>query len=291
MTQARLAVGVVGAGRVGAVWGAALAGAGHAIVGASGISEASRSRIETLLPGVPRLEPEAVVRVSDLVLLTVPDDEIEGLVSGLGSAGAWRASQIAVHASGRHGLGVLAAATGIGVTGLAIHPAMTFTGTSLDLVRMRGAAFAVTALTQHLPIAQALVLEFGGEAIVLPEEARPLYHAALTHGANHLVAVLAQASEALRKAGVEAPGRVLRPLVEASVEGALEGGGLASLTGPIVRGDAGTVSAHLEALRCLPSVLENYRTLATATAEMARAEGRLSPAEYAGVMDVLGGRS
>lgn len=287
MTGNRLSVGVVGAGRVGAVWGAALAASGHSVVGASGISQASEGRIEALLPGVPRLDPEAVVRASDLVLITIPDDEIEELVTGLASVGAWRAGQIAVHASGRHGLGVLAA-TGAGVVGVAIHPAMTFTGTSLDVVRMRGAVFAVTALPQHVPIAQALVVEFGGEAIVVPEDARPLYHAALTHGANHLVAVLLQASEALRRAGVEDPGRVLKPLVEASVEGALVGGGIESLTGPIVRGDTGTVAVHLEALRLLPAVLDMYRRLATVAANQVREAGRLSEAEYAGVMDVLG---
>jgi len=289
MTGSRLAVGVVGAGRVGSVWGAALAGSGHSIVGASGVSEATIDRIQALLPGVPRLDPEAVVRAADLVLLTVPDDEIEGLVSGLASVGAWRVGQIAVHASGRHGLGVLAPATGAGVAGLAIHPAMTFTGTSLDLTRMRGAVFAVTARPQHVPLAQALIVEFGGEAVVLAEEDRPLYHAALTHGANHLVAVLVQASEALRRAGVEDPGRVLRPLVEASVEGALDGGGIDSLTGPIVRGDAGTVAAHVEALRPLPGILDTYRRLAAATAASAKEAGRLSAAQYDGVMAVLGG--
>jgi predicted short-subunit dehydrogenase-like oxidoreductase (DUF2520 family) len=275
VTDGRLAVGVVGAGRVGAAWAAALAGSGHTVVGASGISEESQNRIEALLPGVPRLDPEAVVRSADLVLVTVPDDEIEGLVSGLASRGAWRAGQIAVHASGRHGLKVLAAATGAGVAGLAIHPAMAFTGTSLDLVRMRGAVFAVTALAQHL-------------AIVIAEDDRPLYHAALAHGANHLVAILLQASEALRQAGVEEPGRVLRPLVEASIEGALAGGGIDSLTGPIVRGDAGTLAAHLEALRPFPKVLESYRALAAATADLALEGGRISATQYAGVMDALG---
>jgi predicted short-subunit dehydrogenase-like oxidoreductase (DUF2520 family) len=288
MTGGRLAVGVVGAGRVGAAWGAALAGSGHSVVGASGVSEATVDRIQALLPGVPRLDPEAVVRAADLVLLTVPDDEVEGLVSGLASVGAWRAGQIAVHSSGRHGLGVLSAATGAGVAGLAIHPAMTFTGTSLDLTRMRGAVFAVTARPQHLPIAQALVVEFGGEAVVLSEEDRPLYHAALAHGANHLVAVLVQASEALRRVGLD-PGRVLRPLVEASVEGALDGDGISSLTGPVARGDAGTVAAHVQALRPLPGILDTYRRLAAATADLAKEAGRLSTAQYAGVMDALGG--
>lgn len=289
MKPGRLRVGVVGAGRVGAVWGAALAGAGHTIVGASGVSEASVSRIETLLPGTPALEPEAVVRLADLVLLTVPDDEIAGLASGLASIGVWRPGQIAVHAAGRHGVAVMAPAADAGVACLAIHPAMTFTGSSLDLVRMRDAVFAITAPPQYVPIAQALVVEFGGEGIVVDEEVRPLYHAAITHGANHVVTLVAQAAEALSLAGVENPGRLLGPLVSASIEGAVGESGLASLTGPIVRGDAGTVAAHVAALENSPGILESYRVLGGATARLVHESGRLSDEAYAGVMEALEG--
>lgn len=290
MRPGRLDVGVVGAGRVGAVWGAALAGAGHHLVAASGVSEESSSRIETLLPGVPRVDPETVVRRADLVLLTVPDDEIEGLVSGLASLGAWRQGQIAVHASGRHGVAILAPASEAGVACLAIHPAMTFTGTSLDLIRMREAVFAITAPPALVPIAQALVVELGGEGVVIAEEARPLYHAALTHGANHVVTAVLEATEALALAGIDEPGRLLKPLVLASLEGALDpGGGIESLTGPVVRGDAGTVAAHVAALEALPAVLETYRALAKATARLAHDSGRISDSEYASIMDALAG--
>lgn len=290
MKPGRLDVGIVGAGRVGAVWGAALAGAGHHVVAASGVSETSVSRIETLLPGVPRMEPEEVVRAADLVVLTVPDDALAPLVSGLGAVGAWRRGQIAVHASGRQGLAVMAPAEEVGVACLAIHPALTFTGTSLDLVRMREAVFAITARPTYVPIAQALVVEFGGEAVILAEDARPLYHAALVHGANHVVTTVAQAMLLLADAGIEDPGRLLGPLVRASIEGVLPEvpGDLASLTGPVVRGDVGTLAAHLAALQPHPQVRETYVALARATASLARKAGRLSEAAYAGVMDLLG---
>lgn len=286
----RLDVGVVGAGRVGAVWAAALASVGHRVVGASGESEASRSRIETLIPGVPRLDPEAIVRASDLVLLTVPDDALAGLVDDLAARGAWRRGQIAVHAAGRHGVGVLAAADAAGVACLAIHPAMTFTGTSLDLVRMRDALFAVTSLPALVPLATALVRELGGESVVVTEEHRPLYHAALTHGANHVVTAISQALEALTLAGVSEPGRLLGPLVRASVEGAVaaEFGGIASLTGPVVRGDAETVAAHMGAFAALPETLRTYRELAGATAALAREAGRIDARQYASLMESLG---
>lgn len=286
----RLSVGIVGAGRVGAVLGAAMARVGHHVVGASGVSEASQTRIEALLPGVPRLEVEELVAAADLVFLTVPDDALAGLAAGLASVGAWRQGQIVVHTSGKNGLDALEAAAAQGVIPMAIHPAMTFTGTSLDLDRMVGATFAVTAPGPFLPIAQAMVVEMGGDPIVLDDASRPLYHAALVHGANHVVTLVTQASALLAAAGIEEPGRVLSPLVHASVEGALADapGAVTTLTGPVVRGDAGTVAAHVAALATRHEALVAYRAMARATADLALAGGRIGPPEYAAVIAALG---
>ena len=157
----RLGVGVVGAGRVGAVIGSALRAAGHPVVAVSAVSEESRARAETMLPGVPILEITEVVRRSELVLLAVPDDALASLVQGLARVGAWQAGQIVVHTSGRHGVRVLDPARPAGVIPLALHPAMTFTGTSLDLSRLVGCPFAVTGPGPVLPIGQALVVEIG----------------------------------------------------------------------------------------------------------------------------------
>lgn len=290
MKPGRLRVGVVGAGRVGAVLGSALRDAGHEMVGASGVSEQSTSRIDTLLPGTPHVDPESVVRGADLVLLTVPDDALEELVQGLATVGAWRAGQIAVHTSGRFGTGVLDAAAEQGVLPLAIHPAMTFTGTSLDRTRMVEAMFAVTAAAPVLPIAQALVVEMGGEPLEIANADRPTYHAALVHGANHVVTAVAQASAMLARIGVEEPGRMLAPLVHASLEGALREapGAVSTLTGPVVRGDAGTVAAHIQALEGHPEALAAYRAMARATADLALSGGRIGPAQYAGIIATLG---
>lgn len=286
----RLSVGVVGAGRVGAVIGAALRSAGHEVVAASGTSEESVSRIETLLPGVPRLDPQQVVEAAELVLLTVPDDAIGELTAGLASLGAFQGGQLVVHCAGRHGLGVLEPAAQRGAIPLAIHPAMTFTGTSIDLGRLREAVFAVTAPNAFLPVAQALVVEMGGEPLVIADEDRPAYHAALVHGANHVVTLVTQAAALLSRIGVEEPGRVLGPLVHASVDGALRDapGAVTTLTGPVVRGDSATVAAHLAALAGNEEALAAYRAMARATADLALAGGRIGPGDYADLIAALG---
>src|SRR3712207_1238762 len=152
MTMTR--VGVVGAGRVGAVFSAALRAAGHAVVAAAGESPASRARAATLLPGVPLRKPTAVSRSCDLLLLTVPDDMLSNVVTMLAASGAIRPGQHVAHTSGRHGLAVLRPAADVGAHVLAVHPAMTFTGTELDLARLAGCAFGVTA-TEDVSIALA----------------------------------------------------------------------------------------------------------------------------------------
>src|SRR3954468_24846679 len=160
---ARLRIGIVGAGRVGAVLGAALAEAGHDVVAASGLSAATTERAARLLPGVPLLPADEVVAASDLVVLAVPDDTLAGLVTGLAETGGWRAGQLLFHTSGAHGLAVLAPAERFGVLSLALHPAMTFSGASEDADRLVGAPFGVTSRPEHRAVAETLVLEIGGE--------------------------------------------------------------------------------------------------------------------------------
>ena len=284
---ARLRVGVIGAGRVGAVLGAALSAAGHEVVAAAGLSAASAERAARLLPGVPLLPADEVVAASDLVLLAVPDDTLPGLVAGLAETGAWRRGQLVFHTSGAHGLAVLAPAEAAGVLGLALHPAMTLTGAQDDLARLVAAPFGVTSRPEHRVVAEALVLEMGGEPFWVEESDRRLYHAALVTGANHLVTLVAEAADLLRAAGVGTPERVLGPLLAAALDNGLRQGDRA-LTGPVSRGDVGTVRDHLETLaERAPDAVPAYVAMARRTTERALAAGRLRPLEGAPLVDLL----
>ncbi|KPI09725.1 oxidoreductase/dehydrogenase, Rossmann-like domain-containing protein [Actinobacteria bacterium OK074] len=282
---ARLTVGVVGAGRVGPALAASLQLAGHRPVAVSGVSQASRRRAAALLPDVPVLSPAQVMERADLVLLTVPDDTLPGLVEGLAETGAVRPGQLLVHTSGRYGARVLDPALRAGALPLALHPVMTFTGTPVDVQRLAGCSFGVTAPEELRLAAEALVIEMGGEPEWIAEENRPLYHAALALGANHLVTLVAQAMELLRATGVEAPDRMLGPLLGAALDNALRSGD-AALTGPVARGDAGTVSAHVAELRRhAPQTVPGYLAMARAVVALALAHGLLK-AELA--EDLLG---
>ncbi|MEV8007016.1 DUF2520 domain-containing protein [Streptomyces parvus] len=272
---ARLTVGVVGAGRVGPALAASLQLAGHRPVAVSGVSDASRRRAAALLPDVPLVEPAEVLARAELVLLTVPDDVLPTLVEGLVETGAVRPGQLLVHTSGRYGARVLDPALRAGALPLALHPAMTFTGTAVDVQRLAGCSFGVTAPEELRLAAEALVIEMGGEPEWIAEEARPLYHAALALGANHLVTLVAQSMELLTEAGVAAPDRMLGPLLGAALDNALRSGD-AALTGPVARGDAGTVAAHIGELRAhAPQAVAGYVAMARTTADRALAHGLL----------------
>jgi predicted short-subunit dehydrogenase-like oxidoreductase (DUF2520 family) len=280
-------IGVVGAGRVGAVLAAALRSAGHEITAVAGESAASRTRAETLLPGVHVDKPTAVARSCDVLLLTVPDDMLGNVVTMLSASGAIRRGQYVVHTSGKHGVSVLAPAVGRGARALAMHPAMTFTGTDLDLARLPGCVFGVTAGPGTGELAEQLVADLGGRMVRVEEDRRTLYHAGLAHGANHLVTLVAQAMDLLRASGADDPASTLRPLLSAALENALSYGD-AALTGPIVRGDVETVRAHLaDIARTAPGTLESYVAMARATANRAVVDGRLLPIRAAKLVGVL----
>ncbi|MFD5600336.1 Rossmann-like and DUF2520 domain-containing protein [Leucobacter sp. NPDC058333] len=224
----RLGIGIVGAGRVGPVLARALAGAGHAIIGITALSEDSRERAETMLPGVPVLDVAEVVRRSELVLFAVPGSELPGLVAGLAATGAWQPGQLAIHTAPEHGIGVFAPALAAGVIPLALHPAMVFTGTSLDLTRLAEATVAVTAPAPVLPIGQALAVEMGAEPVIVAEQDRAAYAEAVGAASEFSRAIVRQGIAALSGLGIERPDRVIGGIVRAAIEEELIAGDLDS---------------------------------------------------------------
>lgn len=219
---ARLGVGIIGAGRVGPVIGAALAGAGHALTGIT--SGSDDDRVEAMLPGLPVLAADEVARRSELVVIAVPHDQLPGLVAGLAEVGAWQPGQLVLHVDPAYGVEVLAPAVRAGAIPLAIHPAVTFTGTSIDLRLLAQGYAAVTAPAPVLPIAQALAVELGCEPVVVAEEDRPAYAEAIATATEFSRSIVRQASAILARVGVENPGGYLSALVRSTVDQALAEG-------------------------------------------------------------------
>ncbi|MEY4900539.1 MAG: hypothetical protein RI895_961 [Actinomycetota bacterium] len=287
----RLDVGVVGTGRAGSVIGAALKRAGHQVKACTAVTDLSKLRAEALLPGVAILSIEETVADRDLILLSIPDDVLAQVVSGLAATNAVSPGTFVLHLSGRYGIEVLRPLTELGCLPLALHPVMTFTGTSIDLNRLSACPFGVTTHPTLRPVAETLVMEMGGEPVWVPEASRSLYHAALTFGANNLMTLVNQTSELLESAGITNPEALVAPLLSASLDNALRNGDSA-LTGPIARGDAETVREHLRVLGNFdPAVTQAYRSLARLTAVRALASGALQPQSAENLLAMLADES
>ena len=274
-------VAVIGAGRVGTAVAVLLDRAGHVIVAVSGRA-GTRSRVGTHLPGVPVVEPVEAASAAPDDLIAPTADEL-GVAAALGP-GAW-----VMHLSGSLGLDVLAKARESGARCLALHPLQTFPDVRSALERIPGCWIAITAHDDdgHL-FGERLVEELGGVAFRLADELRPLYHTAAVFASNYVVAASAVAGSLFAAAGVPDPARAMAPLQRASLENVERLGPAQALTGPAVRGDAGTIRRNLEALeQHAPELIHAYVALARATLDVAERSGRLAAGSRAEVEDVL----
>ena len=205
---------------------AALAGAGHALVGITRGSD--DARVEAMLPGVPLLDALEVVRRSELVVIAVPHDQLGALVAGLADIGAWQPGQLVLHTDPAYGIGILSPATEKGAIPLAVHPAIVFTGTSIDRRQLTGSYAAVTAPAAVLPIAQALAVELGCEPVVIAEGDRPAYAEGIATATEFSRSIVQQAARLLSQAGVPNPGAYLSALAHSTIDHALADAGAAA---------------------------------------------------------------
>jgi predicted short-subunit dehydrogenase-like oxidoreductase (DUF2520 family) len=281
-------VAVIGAGTVGTAIAVLLDHAGHRIVGISGGAD-TRERASSHLPSTPFLEPAEAAAAAELVVIGTPDDAIEPTVDALAAAAAVGPGSWVAHLSGSLGLEALRGARAAGAGILAIHPLQTFPDVDSALVRLPGSTIAVTAEDDEgYLLGERLADELLGVPFRLADELRPLYHAAAVFASNYLVTASAIAESLFAAAGVPDPAQSMAPLQRASLENVERLGPARALTGPAVRGDAGTIRRNLEALeRHSPGLVPAYVAMARATLDLAERSGRLEADSRAAVEDVL----
>jgi len=279
-------VSIVGAGRVGTALGVRLRQAGHRILAVSGRT-ATAERAARFLPGVPVTEPVEAARGADVVLITTPDDRIAEVCDRVASAWSSAEGRFVAHASGATGLDALSSAAAVGATVLSIHPLQSFPNVELALARLDGSAIAVTARAHEgFALGERLARDIGGRPFRLADEDKPLYHAAAVFASNYLVAVLSVAEELFGRMGLER--EQFLPLSRASLDNVAATGAALALTGPAVRGDAGTIERNLRALeRVDPACVSPYRVLAAVALDLAERAGRLTPEGRRAVDEVL----
>lgn len=279
-------VAVIGPGRVGTLLAIASARAGHRIVAVAGGTPAARERVASHVAGVrPVEDAPAAARLAELLWLAVPDAAIEPVVTELVRADVLGERHRVVHVAGALGPEVLRRAAAAGARVAACHPAMTVPAGSVDPEVLVGVPWAVTTLEHDHDWAHELVRDLGGDPVAVATDRRALYHAGLTVGSNAVAAAVAAARQLLLAAQVPDPAAFLAPLAHASVDHVADRGAVA-ITGPVVRGDAGTLAAHLAVIDDdVPMLATVYRYLALATLESVRPQ--LSAEAVAAIEQVL----
>jgi predicted short-subunit dehydrogenase-like oxidoreductase (DUF2520 family) len=271
-------VAILGAGRVGTAFGVRLRGAGHRIVAVSGRAT-TQERTRSYLGRVPVLPPAEAAARAEVSLIATPDDAIAPTCAEIVEAGGVTTGDVVAHVSGGTGLDALSPAEAIGATVASIHPLQTFPDVDSAIELLDGCPIAVTARTRAgESVAERLALDVGGRPFPLADEAKPLYHAAAVFASNYLVTVTALARDAAEAAGLEDPIALFEPLQSTTLRNVVTMGPERALTGPTIRGDAGTIAAHVAALSAaVPHAVGPYVALATAALDLAERAGRLEP--------------
>ncbi len=250
--------------------------------------ERARAAAEFIGPGVEAVLYEDLPAHASRILIAVADHAVEPVAESLSAR--WPShGGVALHTCGAKGVEALDALCRRGIHCGTLHPLQTIPDPATGVQALRGVAFAVSGDPLAVAWAQRIAGLCGGSILEISAEFRPLYHAAAVMAGNYVVALLAAAETLLGAAGVESTWALeaLGPLVRSSVDNALRAGPAAALTGPISRGDAATVAAHLQALaRTTESIRDLYRAAGIQTLELARRRG-LDAAQAAAIEDIL----
>jgi predicted short-subunit dehydrogenase-like oxidoreductase (DUF2520 family) len=269
--------GIVGAGAVGTALGIALSRAGWPIHAVASRDASRRERFTSQVEGARAfLEPQALIEEVELIIVAVPDDAIESLAQGV----RMYSGQAMVHTSGALGAEVLQPAQAAGTQIGAFHPLVAFADTERAIAALHGATVAIEGDDQLATLLSEMADRLGATAVRLAPGSKAAYHAAAVLAAGGFVALLDAIAELGAVAGLDERGSlaIYGPLIEGTLGNARALGIAAALTGPITRGDVGTLGAHLAAMAAhAPGALELYVAAARREIDLATARGALAP--------------
>ena len=283
---------LLGAGTVGQALGRSLRAAGVRVVGLWGRRRAAAARAARFVGTAAAWgEPPEAMRGAAVVIVAVSDRAIAEVAARAGAARRWRAGQVVLHCSGGLPAAVLRPAVPRGAAVGSMHPLQTFPSAAVGARLVRGSAFALEGDERARRAAAALVRRLGGWSFTVAPRSKALYHAAAATASNHLVALAADAAALAVAAGLPRARalRALLPLMHGVLRALEEQGLPGALTGPVARGDAAVVRAHLEAIaRAAPERLELYRAAARRALQLARARGGAAPEALGAIARLLG---
>ncbi|MFH0914520.1 MAG: DUF2520 domain-containing protein [Chloroflexota bacterium] len=281
-----LKIGFIGAGTVGTALATRLRSQGYTIAGVASRSPSSAQRLSQAVGGAPVLTPDGVAAAAELVFLTTPDDVIATVASQV----KWHPGSRVVHCSGAASTDILEPARQAGAQVGTFHPLQTFASVREAIDNMPGSTFALEGEEPLLSTLQKLATDLGGTSIVLKSRDKVVYHAAAVMACNYFVTLVKLATDLWQTFGVprEQATQALLPLLRGTLHNIERVGIPNCLTGPIARGDIGTIKKHLEALQELaPEVVSTYRELGLQTVPVSLAKGKIKSERVSELLRVL----
>ncbi|MCX7817309.1 MAG: DUF2520 domain-containing protein [Syntrophales bacterium] len=278
-TSKKELISIIGLGKVGPAMGFLLRNAGYEIAAVYSRSTQSVMKALPYTGGTVATSAAEAASRGEVVIIATPDDEIEGVCKKISSSGAIGKGNKVIHLSGAGSLSLLQTAKNSGADIACIHPLQAFADVETAIANLPGSTFGITC-EEHLKLwAEAFVKDLGGVPFYVSDENKPLYHAAACMVSNFLVTLMHVGESIYKKLGLteEEALRAFWPLVRGTVKNIETWGTVKALTGPIARGDTGTVDRHIRALQeKLPAFLEIYRILGEQTVDVALKKGSIS---------------
>ena len=270
-----LKLGFIGAGTVGTALAVRLNSKGYRIAAVSSRSQASARNLAQAVNGCRVLNNQAVADTAELIFITTPDYAIAPVVSQV----KWQPGQSVVHCSGADSTDILEPAKKLGAQVGVFHPLQTFAGVRQAIENMPGSTFALEAEEPLLNILKDMATALDGHWVMLKASDKVIYHAAAVIACNYLVTLVKLATDLWQTFSIPPPQatQALLPLLRGTINNIETIGIPQCLTGPIARGDTGTIKKHLDALqKSAPTILSTYRELGLQTIPIALAKGRIN---------------
>jgi predicted short-subunit dehydrogenase-like oxidoreductase (DUF2520 family) len=273
-------IAILGLGKVGTAVGFLLREAGYRIVAIASRSQASLNQGLVYTGGTPYLNFSAAALPASCIIITTPDDYIADICKEITKEGCIRPGKKVIHMSGAGGLDLLESARDAGAHLACIHPLQSFADVESAIRNIPGSTFGITSGDEIKAWSVQMVRDLGGVPFFIADKDKPLYHAAACIASNYLTTLIYMVEEIYQSLGLnrEDTIRAIWPLVMGTISNIKTNGAVQALTGPVARGDAGTVRKHIEALRNkLPALLPAYSALGTLTADLGLKKKTLSP--------------
>jgi predicted short-subunit dehydrogenase-like oxidoreductase (DUF2520 family) len=282
---------IIGAGMVGTAIGYLLKKNGFHIIRVIDQSPIALKRAKSYLGCATSSHPVDALKKADVILITTPDDTIVSVCTEI-SKDMCLTGKFVLHMSGAGDLDFLSKARQQGARVACIHPIQSFSSIDQAIKNIPGSYFGITADQEALGAAKRIVRSLKGIPLLIPAQQKPLYHAAACFASNYLVSLMNTVESIYQAIGIKEKNaqKAYLPLVYGSLKNIENSGTVSSLTGPIARGDSGTVKKHVAAIRkTLPQYSALYRIFGLATVKVAQKKGTLKNTEARKIISILKG--